>query len=120
MEAVVASAEAPLDLRLENLTGLSGPVSGRSRPPKAPALLASTPFHVRVHERDERLDVAGAERFVGLANVLHRTNVRAQCGEREGLERGWDGPARVGGGARAPPCRTLGAHRVLIAGVTAT
>jgi hypothetical protein len=72
LEVAVARAQAPGDLRLENLTGLAGTVSRRPRTPEAPALPATAPLHVRMHERYERLDVACAERFVGLANMLHR------------------------------------------------
>jgi hypothetical protein len=88
-EFVAAGALAPLDLRPENLPGLSRPVSGGPWAPEAKVTPPSTPHHVRTHERDERLDVAGSERFVGLANLIHVPNGTPRCTVREkGVKRG--------------------------------
>ena len=74
-EVAVTGALAPLNLRLENLPGLGWPVSGRTRAPETPARPAAPPLHVRVHERDERLDVARTQGLVGLANLFHRSPI---------------------------------------------
>jgi hypothetical protein len=48
------------DASAENRTGLQWAVSGGGRP-EARQTSASTPLHLRVDQRDERLDVAVAE-----------------------------------------------------------
>src|SRR5262245_23568477 len=60
-----AISSVPLDLVIEHLTGLVWSVSARARTPKPPSSTLSIPPHVVVHQRDERLDVAGAEGVVG-------------------------------------------------------
>jgi hypothetical protein len=72
VNVAVAHTPAPFDPGPENLPGLLGPVSGRARAPEAPALASTPPFHVRVHEAHERLDVARREGFICLADALHR------------------------------------------------
>ena len=111
MEVVIAGMLAPVDLPLEDLTGLGGPVSGRSAAPEAPARPAAPPLHVRVHERDERLHVARTERFVGLANPFHRSNFRTHChgaGSARNGQAGDRGPVRSG-----TPARSFGPARMV-------
>jgi hypothetical protein len=63
-QVVVAFPAAPLNRRSEYLTGLVGAVSGGDgfpEPPRPP----TPPLQVRMHQCDEWLDVAGAERFEG-------------------------------------------------------
>jgi hypothetical protein len=78
VEAVVAIAELPSRRNPsgENLTGLVGTTSGRRLPePRQPAPRA--PLHVRVDQRDERLDVPVTERLKGGPNRVdsHADNI---------------------------------------------
>jgi hypothetical protein len=62
-QVVIAVSVSPLDLCPEDLTGLRGTCSGRRPLPKTPGA-PTAPLHLRVHQRDQRLDVARAERLV--------------------------------------------------------
>ena len=75
-EVGVARMLSPSHRRLENLTGLSWTVSGRTWLPETPVRTAPpAPLHVRMHERDQRLDITRAERFVRRPNLLHESMV---------------------------------------------
>ena len=75
-EVAVALTLSPFHRRLENLTGLSRAVSGRPWLPKTPVRTAPpAPLHVRMHERDQRLDITRAERLVRRPNLLHESMV---------------------------------------------
>jgi hypothetical protein len=71
VEAVVAIPGLPsrCDPSGESLTGLSGAASGR-RPPGPQEPAPSPPLHIRVDQRDERLEVAVTERLVRGAKRL--------------------------------------------------
>lgn len=75
VEVTIASPSTPFDRGRENLPGLVGAVSGGARSPEPPSLPSPTPLHVRVHECDERLDVAISHGFVCLADSLHEIMV---------------------------------------------
>ena len=75
-EVAVARMLSPSHRRLENLTGLGRAVSGRTWLPETPVRTAQpTPLHVRMHERDQWLDITRAERFVRRPNLLHESIV---------------------------------------------
>ena len=75
-EVAVARMLSPSHRRLENLTGLSRAASGRTWLPETPVRTAPpAPLHVRMHERDQRLDITRAERFVRRPNLLHESKV---------------------------------------------
>ena len=75
MEIAIACSPTPVDRGREYLPGLLGAVSGRTRPPETPSLPTPTPLHVLMHQRDQRFDVAIAERFVCLADSFHEIMV---------------------------------------------
>lgn len=75
-EVAVARMLSPSHRRLENLPGLSRAASGRTWLPETPIRTPQpAPFHVRMHERDQRLDIPSAERFIRRPNLLHESMV---------------------------------------------
>ena len=74
-EVAVTRTLSPSHRRLENLTGLSRAASGRTWLPESPVRAApAAPLHVRMNERDQRLDITRAERFVRRPNLLHEAH----------------------------------------------
>jgi hypothetical protein len=67
---VVAVPAAPVDRRRESLTGLGGAVSGGRRSPEPGQAASTTPLHLWVDQRDQRLDLAARERLVGSTDRL--------------------------------------------------
>lgn len=65
---VAALGLSPLAYRCENLTGLLRAVSGRRRAPEPSQAAPSTPLHLRVDQRDKRLDIAGDPGLVSSAD----------------------------------------------------
>jgi hypothetical protein len=62
---VVAELAAPVDRPGESLTGLVGAVSGWGRPPESRRVPSAAPLHLRVDQRDERVDLTVGERLIG-------------------------------------------------------
>jgi hypothetical protein len=107
----------------ENLTGLVGAASG-GWPQRLPQPAAAPPLHVRVNQRDERLDVTFSERLVRGANRVDGHPRQRTPGLRSGpcqpssLNR--SSPARSAATKRASRCRPTPAGSSTTAPVAAS
>ena len=111
-EISVAYDLSPPNCRLENLPGLVWAASGGRGTPKSRPASASTPFHVRMNERDERLNIAGPECLVRGSDLLHARH-RTPAAERPDYASGRDhGSTDHVSRLRRPEGRTDAAGRV--------
>jgi hypothetical protein len=71
VEVAIADSLTPLDSAFENRPGLVDASSPRARAPEAPAWTPTAPHDARMHQCDQRLDVAVCESLVRLPDRLH-------------------------------------------------
>ena len=74
---MIASAPSPVDPVFQDPTGLVGSVSGRRRAPESASPAA--PFHLCVHQSDERLGVRRHQGFVPGSNFVEHDSHGSAC-----------------------------------------
>ena len=74
---MIASALSPVDPVFQDPTGLVGSVSGRRRAPESASPAA--PFHLCVHQSDERLGVRRHQGFVPGSNFVEHDSHGSAC-----------------------------------------